>query len=117
MDIYQHDRATMFQFVLRGELSGERVPELEHAWTTANSILAGKELVVDVSGVAGADPSGVDLLRRMRAAGAHLTATLPPESGEFLQSLGVPMAAAGGRPADAWPLRLQRLARCFGRVS
>ena len=56
MDIYQHDSATMFQFVLRGELIGDRVRDLEHAWNTATSILAGKELVVDIAGITNANP-------------------------------------------------------------
>ena len=42
---------------------------LERAWTTAKSILEGKELVVDVSGLTNVDPSGVDLLSRMRESG------------------------------------------------
>jgi len=103
MDMYQHDSATMFQFVLRGELMGDGVRDLEHAWHTAESILAGKELVVDISGITNADPPGVDLLSRMRESGARLTAALPPESEGFLRSLGVPMAAPrrllGGRRA------------------
>jgi ABC-type transporter Mla MlaB component len=96
MDMYQHDSATMFQFVLQGDLIGDQVLELQHAWTTAKSILAGKELVVDISGMTNADPSGVDLLSRMRESGACLTAALPPASEEILRSLGVPVAAPRG---------------------
>jgi ABC-type transporter Mla MlaB component len=106
MDMYQHDSATVFQFVLRGELGGDSVQDLEHAWTTAKSILEGKELVVDVSGITNADPSGVDLLSRMRESGARLTAALPPESEEILRSLGVPVAAPSGwRHKLAWRAR------------
>src|ERR1039458_5638513 len=97
MDIYQHDGAAMFRFVLRGQLIGGRVEDLEHAWSTAKSILDGKELVVDISGITNADPSGVELLSRMRESGARLTATLPPESAEFISSFGIPVAAPGGR--------------------
>ena len=114
MDMYQHDSATMFQFVLRGEVIGDRVQELEHAWNTAKSILAGKELVVDISGITNADPQGADLLSRMRESGARLTAALPPESEEFLRSLGVPMAAPRGRCSSSWALRLLRLAGLCG---
>lgn len=74
MDMHQHDRATMFEFVLRGELTGHRVVDLEHAWDTAKSILAGKELVVDIAGIVRADPAGVELLCRMRESGARLAA-------------------------------------------
>jgi ABC-type transporter Mla MlaB component len=114
MDMYQHDSATMFQFVLRGELIGDRVQDLEHAWNTAKSILAGKELVVDISGITNADPSGVDLLSRMRESGARLTAALPPESEAFLRSLGVPTAAPRGRRGSTWALRLLRLGGLCG---
>jgi hypothetical protein len=106
MDMYQHDSATMFQFVLREELLGDRVQELEHAWTTARSTLAGKELVVDISGMKNANSSGIELLGRMRESGARLTAALPPASEEFLRSLGVPVAAPSG-----WRHTLERLVR------
>jgi anti-anti-sigma regulatory factor len=56
MNMYQHDGTTVFQFILRGELTGDRVRELEHAWTTAKSILGGKELIVDISGITNASP-------------------------------------------------------------
>jgi ABC-type transporter Mla MlaB component len=111
MDMYQHDGAAMFRFVLRGELTGDRVGELKSAWITAQSILEGKELVVDLSGVANADLSAVDLLSRMREAGARLTAALPAESEELLRSLGVPVAAPRGRHSDARVRRLLRAAR------
>lgn len=84
---------------------------LERAWTTAKSILEGKELVVDVSGLTNVDPSGVDLLSRMRESGARLTVALPPESEEILRSLGAPVAAPGGRHACPRACKLLCLAR------
>jgi hypothetical protein len=84
MDMYQHDSGTIFQFVLRGVLIGDPVQDLEHAWNTVKSILDGKQLVVDISGITNADAPGVDLLFRMRESGARLTAALPPESEEFV---------------------------------
>jgi ABC-type transporter Mla MlaB component len=75
MDMSQHDGTTMFRFVLRGELIGNGVQDLEHAWIAAKSSLPGKEVVVDVSGIARADPAGGDLLSRMRKSGARLTLT------------------------------------------
>jgi hypothetical protein len=101
MDLYQHDSAAMFRFVVRGELCGRAVQNLEQAWHTAMSTAAQKELVVDVSGITNADESGVELLSRMRESGARLTAALPPPSEGvlrgFLRSLGLPVAAPGGR--------------------
>jgi hypothetical protein len=111
MDMYQHDSATMFQFVLRGGLAGDEVLDLEHAWNTAQSILAGRELVVDISGITSASLPGVELLSRMRKSGARLTAPLPPESRDLLRSLGVPAAAQHGRRCGTWAWRLLRLAR------
>jgi hypothetical protein len=111
MEMYQHDSAPMFRFVLRGNLAGHAVPELEHAWTTAKSILNGRDLLVDVSGVTDADEFGVDLLFRMRDSGARLTAPLPPASEEFLRSLGVPVAAPAGDLFTKKVLRFLRLRR------
>ncbi|HUO32657.1 MAG TPA: hypothetical protein VMU80_25815 [Bryobacteraceae bacterium] len=101
MDMYQHDGASLFRFVLRGELCGYCVEELQHAWTTAQSILGTKELVVDICGLAAADAAGVELLSRMRKSGARLIAPLPPASPELLLSLGIPAAAL---PMSANPL-------------
>lgn len=111
MDVYQHDRAAMFRFDLRGELTGSEVQSLEHAWNTAKSILGGKEFVVEVSGVTNVDSSGVDLLSRMRAAGARLTADATPKSKELARSLGLPVTAPRERFADTMALALLRLIR------
>jgi hypothetical protein len=111
MEMYQHDSATMFRFVLHGNLAGDRVPELEHAWTTAKSILNGRDLMVDVSGITDADELGVDLLSRMRDSGARLAAPLPPASREFLRSLGVPVAAPVGELFRKKVMRFLRLCR------
>jgi ABC-type transporter Mla MlaB component len=111
MEMYQHDSATAFRFVLRGDLIGDQIQDLEHAWTTAKSILKSKELVVDVSGVTHADQSGVDLLSRMRDSGACLTAVLPPKSAGLLRSLGLSAAAPSGR------FTASRLLRLFWRTA
>ena len=110
MEMYLHDSIRTFQFVLRGELVGSHVLDLEHAWTTAKSVLAGKQLVVDVSGLTDADESGVNLLFRMRESGARLTTALPPKSEEFLRSLGLSVAAPGGKRRWSKYLRFLRLA-------
>lgn len=114
MQIYLHDRSAVFQFVLKGKLIGEWVPHLEHAWDTARSILAGKELVVDLSGMTGADSMGVALLSRMRESGARLTAAaIRPESEAFLTVLGVsaPRSSDGG---GGWAWRFLRLSGLCG---
>lgn len=49
MEMFQHDNATVFRFVLQGELTGV--------------------VVVDVSGITNAGPAGAGLLFRMWEAG------------------------------------------------
>lgn len=78
MGIYLHDSASSFRIVLRGDLAGPDVRELESVWTTGKSILNGRELLVDVTELEKADHSGADLLSRMRSAGALLVKARPP---------------------------------------
>ncbi|HZT29827.1 MAG TPA: hypothetical protein VFA33_08090 [Bryobacteraceae bacterium] len=72
MEFYLHDSASLFQFQLKGRLEGRWVEELEHAWRTAQSVMEGKELVVDITEMTAADGAGMALLERMRASGARL---------------------------------------------
>jgi len=110
MQMFQHDSATIFRFVVQGERTGDGVEQLEHAWTTARSILGTKALVVDISGITNADAAGVELLSRMREAGARLKASLPPKSAGFIRSMGIPVAAPV-RSSITWALRVLRLFR------
>jgi ABC-type transporter Mla MlaB component len=116
MEMFQHDSAMMFRFVLRGELTSSGVQELEDAWNTARSILGTKALEVEISGVTTADAGGVQLLSRMRETGARLNAALPPESAEFIRSMGIPMAAPV-RSCGAWILRVLQRVETLGRPS
>jgi ABC-type transporter Mla MlaB component len=109
MNIYLHDGSTSFQFVLEGDLTAEAARSLEHAWITATSILSGKEVVVDVSGLSTADAEGVELLHRMTASGARLSAALLSRSADFLRSCGLPIAAPPRRPDRPWFSNLRRL--------
>ena len=112
MDMYLHDSAATFRFVLRGELIGDHVAGLRHAWTTAQSILGTKELVVDLSGITSADAAGFEMLSAMRHSGARLIGA-SPTSAEFLTSLGVPAVAPVCRRANA----IVRLAHIFKRAA
>ncbi len=91
MAYYQDDGATTFRFQIAGELTGPEVTDLEHAWQTATSILAGKQLLLDLSDVTGADPIGVQLLQRMLGSGAQLISADPPAAPVLLRSLGAPV--------------------------
>jgi hypothetical protein len=101
--VYQHDGADTFRFVLRGKLTGESVEELRHAWTTAASVTQGKQLVIDLSWLLDADADGVELLRRMEAAGGRFIAPMPPVSAYLTAALNLPhnvLPESG--PKGAW---------------
>jgi ABC-type transporter Mla MlaB component len=109
MQMYLKDSASTFEFVLRGELTGDAVEGLEHAWITATSILHGKDVLIDVSALTDADSEGVALLYRMTGSGARLRAAQPPHSPEFLRSLGVLVAAPPRYGSRPWISGLRRL--------
>jgi ABC-type transporter Mla MlaB component len=114
MTTYLNDSVLSFEFVLHGELTGDAVRSLEQAWITATSILDGKEVFVDVSALTAADARGFDLLSRMKESGARLRAARPPQSEDFLRSLGVRVVAPPRR--SGWPqiLGVRRLFSLFG---
>ena len=111
--MYLNDSVETFEFVLRGELTGDAVQSLKYAWTTATSILHGKEVLVEVSALTAADAEGIELLYSMTESGARLRATLPPHSEELLRSLGVPVAAPPRLGSRPWRLSLRRLFGLF----
>lgn len=80
MDLYQHHRPDAFELIVRGTLAENDVQELEHAWTTARSILGTKTMTVEVPGLTEACLPGIELLSRMRASGARVTVAPPLES-------------------------------------
>ena len=109
MRMYLNDSVKTFEFVLQGELKGDAVRSLEYAWITATSILDGKEVFVEVSGLTAADAMGIELLHRITASGARLRAAPQPNSREFLRSLGVVAAAPPRRGVRSWRLSLRQL--------
>jgi ABC-type transporter Mla MlaB component len=109
MEMYLNDSVKTFEFVLRGELKGDAVRSLEYAWITATSILDGKEVLVDVTGLTAADATGIELLHRMRGSGACLRAAPRPNSERFLRSLGVVVAAPPREGSRSWRLSLRQL--------
>jgi len=108
MDLYQHDSAAMFQFVLRGDLSGMSVREFEQAWHTAASIATRKEIVVDLSEVTNADAAGLELLSRIRESGARLIVAPPTQSEAFLR-MGMLVEPPEAHHVGRWTVRLVHL--------
>lgn len=113
LDIYQHDSADTFRFVLREELAKIEVQQLQCTWETAKSILNGKDHIIEVSGVAKADSVGVDLLTRIRESGAQIIAARAPGCEDLLRFSDKPPARprANGRRLGA-PRVLKALRIC-----
>lgn len=113
MKMYQHDTPRMFRFKLSGDLDDDAVRELEHAWQTATSVLAGKELVIDVSGVTALTAAGTKLLDRMQESGARLDAAATPQLVELARRVGVRTPTESPQPrlkarVAAWLPRTRR---------
>jgi ABC-type transporter Mla MlaB component len=105
MDIYQHDSADTFRFVLKGELAKIEVQQLQCAWETAKSILNGKDLIIE-SGVTKVNSAGVELLTRMRESGAQIIATRAPGCEDLLRFLDKPPAMPRANGRRLWALRV-----------
>src|SRR5579864_3930592 len=114
MTTYLNDSVLTFEFVLHGELTGDAVRSLEQAWITATSLLNGKEVFVDVSALTASDTQGFELLSRMTESGARLRAARPPQSEDFLRSLGVLVVEPPRRSGWPWFLGVLRLFSLFG---
>jgi len=95
MEYYQHDGGTIFRFQLAGDLAGAVAMDLEHAWQTAMSIMRGRQLVLDVSGLTGVDSAGIQLIQRMFESGALVVSSEPSAAPDLLLSLGIPIGYSG----------------------
>lgn len=72
MPVYLHDEASVMRFKVQGALVGSCVTELESSCRTAASVLRGKTLVLDLTGVTSIDEAGRELLARMQREGPQL---------------------------------------------
>ena len=67
------------------------------------------QVFVDVSALTTADAGCIELLCRLTRSGARLRAPRPPQSEEFLRSLGVLVVTPPWRPGRPWILGVRRL--------
>ena len=72
MKIQIHESSDRLIFEVQGRLAGAWVSELEDCWQKAVTMLAGRELYVDLAGLVSVDQAGRYLLRLMRTEGANL---------------------------------------------
>ena len=74
LDYYLHDEADALRIEIVGNLSGAGVGSIEHAWRTANSVLASRDIVIGRTAAAEADDDGRRLLLTCRRSGARIIA-------------------------------------------
>ncbi len=74
LEYYLHDKADALRIEIAGNLTGPGVSNIEHAWRTANSVLAGRHIVVGLMAVADADADGRALLLAWHRCGARIIA-------------------------------------------
>jgi len=108
---YMHDGARDLCFTLVGEVSDAGAGELEQAWRTAQSTIAGRPLIVNFARATGVDQQARALFRAWHASGAQLEGGTP--------AAAALIAAITGRAVNAVarPTWYSRLASAFWRRS
>jgi len=67
-----HEKPSVLNFVIEGELLGPWVKELENCWESVLAAEPPRTLLVDLTAVTFIDCEGIELLTRMRRNGARL---------------------------------------------
>jgi hypothetical protein len=107
MDIYQHDSREVFRFVLKGDLTEVAAQELQWAWNTSKSIMSGKDLTIEISGVTSLTAAGIVLLARMRESGARIFAAEFLKCQELVRFVDLPATSFHAmRRRRSWPIRV-----------
>jgi hypothetical protein len=100
LEFYMHDGSTAFRFEVSGHLSQDGARSLEQAWRTAASTIGGRDLILDLTSVTGADEDGRALIIRWHREGARLIAN-SQDSRNFAESvLGAPLAAHESKASE-----------------
>ena len=96
LEYYLHDEADALRIEIVGNLTGAGVSNIEHAWRTANSVLAGRHIIVGLTAVAEADDDGRRLLLTWHRCGARIIARSKDSRtlAESILGLSVPMTPA-----------------------
>lgn len=90
-----HDGATEFRLQVEGPLGAAEAGEVEACWKTAQSTIAGRAFVVDLSAAALPDGGAVALLMRLQASGAKVVAGGAPRADRrFRLARCIPVLAA-----------------------
>ena len=103
---YIHDHSDALRLSIIGDLSGPGVASLDQAWRTANSVLYGRELVIDLAATC-ADECGRNLILCWHRMGARIIARSSESRALAEGILGVPIPILAANPG--WRQRLREL--------
>jgi ABC-type transporter Mla MlaB component len=92
---YMHDKFTAFRFQLAGDLSQETASDLDQARQTASSVLGGRCLIVDLTGLGSIDAAGRELLDKWDRLGAQFVVTASEAKARIRSMTGVPITFLG----------------------
>jgi len=88
MRIYLHDNSNGFRLCLFGDLNQPAAAELERCWKAALSIVDGRRILIDGTGLTSIQADGMQLLGRMALAGVQVTADRSSQGASLLEFLG-----------------------------
>ncbi len=109
LEYYLHDEADALRIEIVGNVSGTGVASIEHAWKTANSVLAGRHVVVGLTAAAEADDGGRVLLLDLHRCGARIIAR-STDSRTLAESIvGLPVSMPPAK--SGWRQRFSDLLR------
>ncbi len=102
-----HDSAVELRLHLEGRLAGPWVREAALCWESAQSIIAGRRVVVDLQDVAFVDAEGEQLLATMHRRGAKLRAACPMMA-HLIEEIATAEEAdvSHGKEVCQWPAML-----------
>ena len=98
MKIYLHDNSSGFRLCLFGELNEMAAAELERCWRGALSIVDGRTIRVDGTGLSSIGDDGRRLLGRMAIAGTRVNADWSSPAVNLLSFLGPALEKTGQEP-------------------
>ncbi len=95
---YMHDEAAAFRFQLAGDLSRDTTADLDQARETASSVIGGRPLIVDMTGIKSIDTAGCQLLEKWNTLGAQFVGTTRLAKMRIQSMTDVPFCLVGKNP-------------------
>src|SRR5215510_4015221 len=105
LSYYMHDEAAAFRFRLAGDLSHSGTADLDQARQTASSVLGGRSLVVDLTGIVSIDTAGRQLIEKWRRLGAQFVVTTSLAKLRIQSMTDVPVSLLEKEGSECRPAR------------